>query len=668
MNPIKQLLQYKYDYTFTVKNHPSGVFARIFDFARFITSYKIAPLRKGTHPAIEYAFQFSDMAKWVGINIKNNYIYPLDEKVVRSKNKSFRKIASVTPDYSTILTSSINAKRLEVDSLQTGDFKQSLNICLDAIGIYIGRIVNYLTAISNPRSKELLTYFSNMKDKESTSFDESIQRILFYNALFWQCGHMQNGIGRLDLILEPYFTKDIKAGILTREKAKVMLRDMINILGSNLHYKSAGLIGDTGQVIIIGGVDANGNTVENDLTHIFLELFTENPTPDPKLILRVNKDTSDRVWKNAIETILKGSGSPLIMNDDVIIPKMVSFGYNKNDVWNVGTSACWEPLIIGKSFDQNNCTPNIPIIESLLAVINQYPNTTYDELLTNLNKELNKQIEGHCLKVCFEYSPLLSLYFDDCIKKNKDFTKGGATYNYHGILVSGLPNLVNAILNLKQYVYDQHLITMEECIDMLKTNYSGREDIRQLFNNGERKFGSTDVETIALTNYLIEIIGKAVEKREMFGQKIKVGFSSPGYITVARRVCATPDGRKNGDPFAVHISPISSKIDISEILDFASQMKYEGACINGNIVDFIIPSAYVKQPEKLKTYIRNGCEKGLYELQLNVLDKATLIDAKAHPENYPNLIVRVWGFSAYFNDLPEEYKDNLIARAEIYEA
>ena len=668
MNFLKRLQQYKYDYTTNVKNRPSGSFAKVLDFAEFIIYYRFAHLRENISPEIEFACQLNDMAQWVKINIQNNYIYPLDEMVVRSKNKSYRRVASVTADYSSILNGSINEKRLEVAAMPEGDFRQSLDMCLDAIDQYVNRITKYLANKADTRSKVLLTYFNNMKNKASSSFDESIERILFYNALFWQCGHMQNGIGRLDLILEPYYKQDVEKGILTRQEAKAMLLNMVKILGSNLHYKSAGLKGDTGQVIIIGGIDAEGKNVENELSHIFCELFRENPIPDPKLILRVNKDTSDKLWTDAIETILKGGGSPLIMNDDVIIPKMVSFGYNKRDVWNVGTSACWEPLIIGKSFDQNNCTPNIPIIESLLTTMEKYSNGTYEELLGNLYKEINKQIEKHNLNVFFEYSPLLSLFFDECIEKNKDFTKGGAAYNYHGILVSGLPNLVNAVLNLKKYIYEQQIVTMEECIDALKSNYSKREDIYQLFKNSEKKFGSTDIDTLSLTNQLIEIIGKAVERRDMFGQKIKVGFSSPGYIIVARKIGATPDGRKDGDPFAVHISPTSSSIDISEILDFASQLKYDGVCINGNIVDFIIPPTYTKQPDKLITYIRSGCEKGLFELQLNVLDKRMLIDAKTHPEKYPNLIVRVWGFSAYFNDLPEEYKDNLIKRAQIYGA
>jgi len=668
MNIIKQLAQYKYDYAVYVKDRSDGIFAKIYGIVRFASSHKIAKRHPSLSSDLEYAYQFKDMAKLVNIHIQNDYVYPLDESVVRSMNKKFRRIASVTVDYSTILNSSIKDKRNQVGSMPDGDFKTSLIICLDAIECYIERICSYLKRSNNIRSKLLLDYFTNMYDKPAQTFDEAIQRILFYNALFWQCSHMQNGIGRLDLILAPYYNNEIATGTLTRNKAKAMLWSVVQILGSNTAYKSAGPIGDTGQVIILGGVDREGKTVDNDITQIFCEIFEEHPVPDPKLILRVNKHTSDIVWQKAIASIIKGSGSPLIMNEELIIPKLIDFGYDKDDVWNVGTSACWEPLIIGKSLDQNNCIPNIPIIESLRKTILGYKNKTYSEFISNLDNEINSQISGWNLNVCFDYSPLLSLYFDDCIEKNVDFTKGGATYNYHGLLVTGMPNLVNAVLNVKQYVFDTPIVTLDECKAVITENYQSREDLLQLFKNNKLRYGSTEKVVVDLTNHLMTTVGNAVEKREMFGKKIKVGFSSPGYINIAKKCVASLDGRKDGEPFGVHISPISSDIDIAEILDFASMLKYDGCCINGNVVDFIIPSSYAKQPNKLASYVRNACDKGLYELQLNVLDKKTLIDAKAHPEKYPNLVVRVWGFSAYFNDLPEEYKDNLIARAEIYEA
>ena len=126
------------------------------------------------------------------------------------------------------------------------------------------------------------------------------------------------------------------------------------------------------------------------------------------------------------------------------------------------------------------------------------------------------------------------------------------------------------------------------------------------------------------------------------------------------------DGRKSGEPFAVHISPVSKNIGIQEIVDFATGLNYSDNRINGNVVDYIIPTSFMKNPDKLEVLIKDGMNKGIFELQLNVLDAEILKDAKLHPEKYPNLVVRVWGFSAYFNDLPIEYKDNLIKRAENY--
>ena len=231
-----------------------------------------------------------------------------------------------------------------------------------------------------------------------------------------------------------------------------------------------------------------------------------------------------------------------------------------------------------------------------------------------------------------------------------------------------LPNTINALLNIKRLVYEEKKYTLSDCRRALESNFEGMEDFRLLLTSTGKKFGSVDEDVISLTNSIISYTSDVANRLRCNGNPVKIGFSSPNYLGEAKNFPASLDGRKMGDPFAVHISPISSRIDISEILDFSTKLVYEPNCINGNVVDFILPSSYVKQPDKMIDILKNACDGGSFEIQLNVMDKATLIDAKAHPDKYPNLVVRVWGFSAYFNDLPEEYKDNLIRRAEIYEA
>lgn len=668
MELIRLAKSYKYGvYLDRRYNERGSKVQKIKNLLSFIAKDKLF-LIKGNDLKASYANQFSRICSFLKPELYKGYIYPYDPSLVREVSSNVRFIFSTTVDYSKVFNQTLvdvynNISTSNLDERQKTVY---LNI-IGSIKSLINKISAKLLATGDERSHTIAGYLNNINDKPVCHFDEAIQRLLFFNGLLWQMQHEQNGLGRLDYILYPYYQADCKAGILDREKAKNMLSNLKDILGKDMVAKSAALIGDTGQVIILGGVDENGDEFSNELTEIFLELYEEKPVPDPKLILRVNKYTPSVIWQKATKSILKGSGSPLLANDDIIIPLMNKFGYSPKDSWNFGVSACWEPLVIGKSLDQNNCIKNITILEALNNTLHNYGNKTYDELISNLDKEIYNVISHWDLTVKFDIAPLMSLLFDDCTIKGKDFSEGGARYNYHGLLVVGLPNLVNSVINIKEHVFENKDCTLANCIDCIDNDFSNHEDLRQLFLSGNEKFGKADNYVLDLTNHIMDVIDQSIQDLRMFGERIKVGFSSPSYIGLAKDYPASLDGRHKGDPFAVHISPISSDIDISEILDFASKLRYEGTRVNGNVVDFIVPASYAKAPNKLAEIIKNGIERGVYEMQLNVLDKDTLIDAKAHPEKYPNLVVRVWGFSAYFNDLPEEYKDNLIQRAELYE-
>ena len=620
-------------------------------------------------PEDDYVSQFKRVSKKIIIKSDQFYIYPYDPMVQRVRRRGTDYICSNTVDYSKVLDSSFDSLKARITECKDETFKKSELATLEVLNNITLRIQKILSKKDNPRAKMLYEYFTKMKDSQAQSFDEAIQRILFYNALCWQMDHWHVGIGRLDLILYPYYMMDVKNGNLCKEEAKNHLKEMISVLGSNTKAKSLSIDGDTGQYILLGGSDQQGNVVQNELTELFLEIFTEMTTPDPKLILRVNNRTSNEIWVKAVSCLVKGSGSPLLINDDLLMKRMTAFGYKPEDVWNFGTSACWEPLIIGKSFDQNNPLPSITIIKSLnKAICDLKEECTYDSLIAKFKIEACAQIKQSIRDIHFDISPLYSLYFDSCIEKERDYSNGGAVYSFHGVQFVSFPNLINGLLNIKKYVFDKRIITLSQCKDILIKDFHGYEDVRELFLTNNLKYGSTNEEVVNLTNEVMKFLSEEVGKYTINGERLKMGFSSPQYITNRNHVKTSLDGRKGYEPFAVHISPVSANIDISEILDFASQLNYEGNRINGNVVDFILPSSYVKQQDKLISLLRNACDKGLFEIQLNVLDKTTLIDAKANPEKYPNLIVRVWGFSAYFNDLPEDYKDNLIQRAQTYEA
>lgn len=299
------------------------------------------------------------------IDASTYYIYPYDSWVARVVYHKKTMITSVTPDYAAIVSSNLSELERVLHNMSDTGFAEKELTMISSIRWLQKRIIAGLTDRKDERGPLLTKYIHHLLDNVPETLDEAIQKLLFYNALFWQAGHWQCGLGRLDLVLYKYYAHDLANGIITRETGKELIRQMCLILGKDMKAKSRALIGDTGQYILLGGVDKNGNTVQNDLTEIFFEVFTELKVPDPKLILRVNRNTSDVIWRKAIGCILTGCGSPLIINEGLVMKGMVEFGYKKEDVWNFGTSACWEPLIIGKSFDQNNPLLNIPVIDSL---------------------------------------------------------------------------------------------------------------------------------------------------------------------------------------------------------------------------------------------------------------------------------------------------------------
>jgi len=613
-----------------------------------------------------YLEQAEKMFPRLQLDSSSFYVYPYDKMLIRQLPKGIINLASITPDYGMILDSNLHtiSEILSKDNSIFSKRELKLIVLLQELE---KRIKTTLEHQKSERSQILSSYFSGLLGQKPDSLDKAIQKLLFYNALLWQMWHWHNGLGRLDLILYEYYEKDIKNGKIDREQAKSLIKEMCITLGKDTNAKSMSLKGDTGQYILLGGIDSKDQTVQNELTEIFLEVFQEYQFPDPKLILRVNNNTSDTIWDKSIASILTGNGSPLLLNEDVVMKGMVDFGYKKEDVWNVGTSACWEPLIIGKSFDQNNSLENVPIIVSLNEFLSSSPpELSFRDFLESYKPLLRRQILSHIHDIQFDCSPLFSLFFDDCIKRNTDFTQGGAVYAYHGVQVVSFPNFINALLNIRDFVFENKIYSLQECKQAIETDFEGKEDMRLVLLSNSHRFGSTEPDVLALTNEMMAYISGIVSEIRVNGEKVKIGFSSSTYIEHARNIEASLDGRKAGEPFAVHISPVSHKIDIQEVIDFAGALDYNGNRLNGNVVDFILPSVYKKVPGKLRTILKTAVQKGIFELQLNVLDAATLKDAKANPEKYPNLIVRVWGFSAYFNDLPEEYKDNLIKRAETY--
>lgn len=508
--------------------------------------------------------------------------------------------------------------------------------------------------------------FQNICNHPAISMEDALQRILLWNQILWQTGHTLNGLGRLDIILEDYY--DNKT---SKEYYENLIKSFLKVLHEYYIFKSGEMLGDTGQIIILGGSDEMSYYC-NDLTYLFLECLYALKLPDPKVMLRVSKkDMPNKLLLLAGKCIASGLGSPLLANDDVIVPSLMKFGYTKNDAYDYVVSACWEPLSYGRSLEQNNLY-NINFAEAFVQTIEMMgENCTFDVFLHDYKNQLCKQarvIIHNLDKKCWEKDPIISIFTKDCILNGVDISAGGAKYNNYGILSVGIANAVNSILNLKKYMFDYQILDINTAKDIISNNYKGNETWLKIFQSENERFGVDNPVAYGLSNELMETVSEVFKTyTNKFSGKVKIGFSSPGYLVLGAKTKATLDGRMEGMPFHTHISS-STATPCTELVRFASHLNYEGNKSNGNVVDVILQPNFVeKQFDKFLDFLKANIVQGFFQMQFNVVSYKTLIEAKKKPELYQNLIVRVWGFSAYFNDLSEEYKDLLICRAKQYE-
>jgi formate C-acetyltransferase len=602
---------------------------------------------------------------WLQVKITDNkdspFFYSIDISMIILSLK--HSIGNLTPDYTVLLESSLSL----LEKKCTG-YKQAASAWQDII-LYCNRCIEYLKKTNGQYNEQKIYYLKRLITHKAETFSEAIQRILFTNQLLWQEGHKLIGIGHLDRILFSYYKHDIDNGILNKEKAFCLIKEFLMTLHDYYEYKSNNLLGDTGQIIILGGLSEDGTYICNDLTNMFIKAIAELQIPDPKVFLRVHRLMPLELLQASVRCIQTGIGCPLFGNDEVIIPKLLDFGYEKKDVYGYGTSACWEPFIIGKSSDANNIASLnfvIPLQETLFSDEEDY--TDYNYFLSAYKQKLQVYIQTlirYITHISWDPAPLLSLFMDDCIEKQLDISEGGAKYGHYGITTVGLANVVNSLLNIEKYVYKLKILSFSDLKKALLNNYEGGgSDIQKLFKDEPIRYGVDNDEVLAITNDLMVFTTRIINEHNPAGskRKIKFGLSSPGYISASYNILATPDGRKKNTPFVVHISN-DRAFDFTGLFSFASKINYSENRFNGNVVDCIVSPNFIKDNfDKFVSMIYSSFVSGIFEMQFNVISSATLIQAKKNPEGFHHLIVRVWGFSAYFNDLPEEYKNVLIER------
>ena len=354
-----------------------------------------------------------------------------------------------------------------------------------------------------------------------------------------------------------------------------------------------------------------------------------------------------------------------------MIPALISLGYDEDDARDYTVAACWEFIVPGKGMD-------IPNIDALCfpaavdrAIRAAEESDSFEDVLARADAEIVKEtrrIAESVKNISVEPSPFQSILMDGCVERGVDIAEGGK-YNNYGIHGAGLANAVDALASVRKNVFVEKNFGMSTLIAALDENFEGYEHERALMLAAP-KMGNNDDSVDEIAVRLLDTFSRAcAELRNERGGRYRAGTGTAMYyIWLSRELGATADGRKKGEPFAANYSP---SIDVRtagvlSVIQSFTKPDLKKTCNGGPLTLEFHDTVFRNEDgiDKVAALVKTYIAMGGHQLQLNSVNRDTLLDAKRNPEAHKNLIVRVWGWSGYFNELDEEYQNHVIKRLE----
>jgi pyruvate formate-lyase/glycerol dehydratase family glycyl radical enzyme len=553
----------------------------------------------------------------------------------------------------------------------------------------------------NVRSEELGHIAENLRHvpvNPAGSFYEALQSIWLMHIAITLEG-LDNGIslGRMDQYLYPFYKRDIEAGTLTREGAKELLgcfavktSEMIPVFSGKISSSHGGLL--SGQALTIGGTDGQGNDVTNELSFIFLELMDEVKMRQPNYHARIDRNSPQVYIDKIMDNLVRGVNSPSVYNDDVIVNSLKKCGMSDEDANAYSTLGCVELCSPGRTFGSTDAALfNIPIcLEMALNEGKLFGSSrmsgagtkaladmgSIEDVKDAFERQLAFQIDRLQSMLSpielgnrdYHPTPLTSAMIQGCMDKGVDVTAGGAIYNFSGVQGVGVTDTGDSLYVLNEMVFVRKNYTLERVVRALKNNFSEEEKMRKEFL-GLPKFGNDNPIADRYSKWVADAFYDVFEGRyNTRGGRFVAGFySTTTHYSFGLMTGAMASGRMRGATFTSGIAP-SNGADkkgptalFNSIASIDFGRAHNGVNVNAKFDTATLKGAHGKKI--LEALIMTYFKKGGIQAQLNVLDTEMLKDAKLHPDKYPWLIVRVSGYSAYFNDLSPAMKDEIIQRS-----
>ena len=501
----------------------------------------------------------------------------------------------------------------------------------------------------------------------ATSFYEALQAFRILHFSLWLEGNYHNTVGRFDRYMYPYLKADMEKGLYTRETALEMVEDFFLSFNKDSDLYTGVQQGDNGQSMVLGGMDENGNEVFNLLSELCLEASRNLLMIDPKINLRVSKNTPLRVYELGSELTKAGLGFPQYSNDDVVIDGLVKQGYDLDDAREYVVAACWEFIIPKVGADVANIGAlSFPKVIDVCLHKHLTSCETFADLLEKVKEEINAECDRICGKIkdlWFVPSPFMNLMMASGIYE-------GGKYNNFGIHGTGIATAADSLAVISKYIYDEKRFSKEELIEAVDSDFSQHSEILPILRYEAPKLGNNEDLPDSMAVKLLHTFAESLKGRKNCrGGVYRAGTGSAMYyLWHANEIGASPDGRRKGEPFGTNFSPsLFARINgpLSVISSFTKPDFREA--INGGPLTMEFSASMFQGPDsvhKIATLVKTFFDMGGHQMQLNAVNAELLKDAQKHPEAHTQLVVRIWGWSAYFVELDKEYQDHVLRRQQ----
>ena len=650
---------------------------------------------------------------WRGRSLNDWYTAHADPEVLEAQKTKIFAVAQtdkgqghIICDFPLVLTRGygdlLREARERLAAAPDNLFYQAAVITLEAMVAYVRRyerLVAERRAQAEPaRAAELARLedvLHHVATEPARDLYDALQLVwLTEVALQHESNASSLSLGRMDQYLWPYYQASVAAG-----ETPEFIRELIqcfylktNTLVAIRSTESASFFAGfpIGFNLVVGGVDENGADASNDLSYLLLDIQRDTRLPQPNLSLRVHAGTPDDLYAKACEIIRLGDGLPQCFNDEVNVEAFTNRGVSLADARDYAVVGCVELSIPGRMYGLHDISM-FNMVRCLEITLDQHPEgfesfealeeaveCTIDEYVALMVRGCNVCDLAHRET---SPTPLLSTLVLDCMEKGADITSAGARYNPSGVQGVGTANLADSLMVMKRAVFGEGengervtpRIGYHELLAALARNWSGDGDeaLRQSFVNRYPKYGNDVDEVDEIGRRFLEHYGHEVEKYE----NVRGGHFQPGSYTVSAHVplgaaCgATPDGRFAHEQLADGgLSPMVGRDKHGPTASLRSVSKLRNVLdSNGSLLNVKFSPATLAGDlgiEKLTAYLRSFSRLGIQHIQFNVVDRATLLDAQAHPERHKDLVVRVAGYSAMFVELSKAIQDDIINRSE----